>query len=132
MIRERKRYTRKEQQQILNEISSGRITLNDAARKYGMSPSGISHWKIYFGMRPPYGKREKLRHLGPQSVKDINQVQDRNKLEQEVEQLKIKVAELYLENDFLKKAELFLSQNKKLDSSIITDQNLSQFVKPVR
>src|ERR1700683_307681 len=121
------KYNREQQLRILKEIESGQLSKLDAARKYGVSPSGINYWKIHFGMRPPHGRVEKARF----GVAD-SEAQREKRLESEVADLKVKLAELYLENEFLKKAKAFAAREKKLDSCVITDQNLSQFVKPVR
>jgi transposase-like protein len=129
-MRPRNRFSRKEQLRILKEISSGQISLTEAARKYGISPSGIHYWKIHFGMRPPNGEREKARFSGDGKSKE--EIFVKRQLEKELEQLKMKVAELYMENEFLKKARDFVERDKKLNSSVVTDQNLSQFVKRVR
>lgn len=124
------RYSRKEQFRILKEIESGQLDKKSAARKYGMSPSGINYWKIHFGLRPPHGKAEKARYLGEDSSSD--QAQREKHLETEVERLKLKLADLYLENEFLKKAQIFAEQKRKQSTCVVTAQNLSQFVKPVR
>jgi transposase-like protein len=123
--RENGRYSKEERLRILKEIESGKISLHDAARKYDMSPSGIQYWKIQFGMRKPWGKAESAR-LG------VDYESHDRALERQVEELKIQLANLYLENEFLKKAQDFSKRQKKLDTSIITDQNLSDYAKRVR
>ena len=127
--RETPKYSREEQLKILKEIQSGQITLKGAAQKYGISPSGIIYWKIHFGMRPPHGKLEKARL---ENTDETPKSAAERALEKEVEELKVKLAELYLENDFLKKARAFADRQKKLDTLIITDQNVSQFKRPAR
>jgi transposase-like protein len=118
------RYHRDEQLRILKEIQSGQIDIKSAARKYGVSPSGINYWKIHFGMRGPQGRLEKARFFG----EEVDQIQK----DQHIEQLKLKVAELYMENEFLKKVRASTARQKKLNASIITDQNHSAFRKRVR
>jgi transposase-like protein len=123
------KYNHEERLRILKEIDSGGITLRDAARKYEMSPSGISYWRIHFGMRKPWGKRERESLLN--EPKEPKTVQERA-LAKELEELKLKLAELYIENDFLKKARSYADREKKHTSSIITDLNVSKFKKPAR
>jgi transposase-like protein len=123
---DRSGYSKEEKLRILKEIASGKITLLEASRKYKMSPSGISYWRIHFGMRKAYGKRERDRLTRLDSPKTSQE----KVLEKELEDLKVKLADLYLENEFLKKAQAFARDEKKRSSSIVTDLNLYQFKKP--
>lgn len=125
-IRQFNKYSKDERYRILKEIECGKITLKNAARKYGMSPSGIIYWKIHFGMRNPHGKKEKQK-LSPSQLEDP-QTQRIRQLEHDVEKLKLKLADLYLENDLLKKLEIFSQTKRKQSSCIVTAENLSQFL----
>ena len=80
-------YSDEFKQELIMQIDSGRITVAEAAREHDIAPSLIDRWRkqIHEGtMRPKKSKREK-------------------ELEKELEKYKIKVAELTLANDFLKK-----------------------------
>jgi transposase-like protein len=126
-IREINKYSKEEKLKILKEIESGKLSLKEAARRYSMTPSGISYWKIHFGMRRPYGKRERARYadLLPAGSIDSHRIRD---LEYQLGELKLKVADLYLENDLLKKLSSFVQTKRKQDSSIVSPENLPQFL----
>jgi transposase-like protein len=127
VIREVNRYSKEEKLKILKEIESGKLSLKEAARRYSMSPSGIVYWKINFGMRRPYGKRERARYGELLPVGDDNARRIRE-LEYQLGELKLKVADLYLENDLLKKLGTYVQTKRKHDSSIVTPENLPQFL----
>jgi hypothetical protein len=80
-------------------------------------------------MRRPWGKEERERILG--KPKEPKTIQERS-LAKEVEELKLRLAELYIENEFLKKARSYADREKEPSSSIITDLNRSAFKKPAR
>lgn len=110
------------------EIRSGKLSIKEAARKYGMSPTGINYWKINFGMRKPQGKHEKKRFSNLVSPQDTS-YQKIRELETQVEKLKITVADLYVENELLKKLDSFTQTSKKQDISIVTAESLPQLLK---
>ena len=81
-------YTDEFKNELIAEIDSGHITVAQAARDHNISPSLIDRWRLQLHegtMIPRKTKHEK-------------------ELEKELERYKIKVAELTLANDLLKKA----------------------------
>ena len=101
--------------QLITEIDSGIITVSQASRDHNISPSLIDRWRnqIHEGtMIPHKSKREK-------------------ELEKELEKYKIKVAELTLANDFLKKAQN-LTRMKKSNGYIVTPKKSDQSKGPAK
>jgi len=72
---------------IIEEIESGRISINQASLKYGVSRSGIQKWMKKFG-----NLDRKLREMGGRSPK------------QEIAELKKKLQKAELERDILETA----------------------------
>ena len=101
--------------QLIVEIDSGITTVSQAAREHNISPSLIDRWRnqIHEGtMISHKTKREK-------------------ELEKELEKYKIKVAELTLANDFLKKAQN-LTHMKKSNGYIVTPKKSDQSKGPAK
>jgi transposase len=102
-------------QQLILEIYSGIISVSQAAREHNISPSLIDRWRtqIHNGtMRPHKTKLEK-------------------QLEKELEQYKIKVAELTMANDFLKKLQNS-THMKKSNGYIVTPKKSDQSEEPAK
>jgi transposase-like protein len=101
--------------QIIEEIDSGKATLSGMARKHGISPAVINYWR----------NKSKLGTL-------VDRPSKREKeLEKELNRYKIKMAELQMENEFLKKTEIEMVRKRRLKTSVITAENLDQFRKDV-
>lgn len=101
--------------EIIAEIDSKQTTIAQASREHNISSSLIERWRtqIHEGsLISRTTKREKL-------------------LEKELEQYKIKVAELTIANDLLKKT-TNLMRVKKLDGYIVTSQQSDQKERPVK
>lgn len=108
----RRKFTTDFKRQIVESIEAG-ITLNEAARRNGISPSVITKWRDHFRAgtlddRP--SAREKA-------------------LEKELQKYKTKVGELVLEIDVLKKTDAWVQRRRRLDTSIVTEKNLAEFQK---
>ena len=100
-------------QQIVQEVETGLLSVSAASRKYQISGSVIDRWRRQArqgGLRAGPSVREKF-------------------LERENRELKEKVAELYLENDHLKKLADWLRQHRSANTSVITAQSLPQLPK---
>lgn len=99
---------------LITRIDSGEISIPEAARKYDISASLIKRWRdqIHEGtMKPHKTKREK-------------------ELEKELERYKIKVAELTLANDLLKKLHNSV-RAKRSNGYVVTPKKSDQSEKPV-
>ena len=72
---------------IIEQIENGQISINQAAKKYGVSRSGIQKWMQRFG-----NLDKKLRAMGGRSPK------------QEIKELRKKISNLETERDILESA----------------------------
>jgi transposase len=112
MGKQRRQFSEDFKRQAVQEVERG-LFLTEVARRYEISPSLIVKW------------RQRLRQGTP-----IERASDREKaLERELDRYKAKVAELLMENDFLKKFPQWSQQQKKLNTSIVTSKNLEEFQK---
>jgi transposase-like protein len=99
--------------ELLGQIAAGQITISDAARAHGVSPSVIYYW-------------QKQQNKG--SLIDGPTARERE-LEREVEKLKAKIGDMTMQIDHLKKLEDYARRQKKLNTSVVTGLNLAQFKK---
>ncbi len=83
---------------IIEEIENGQISIRQAARKYGVSSSGIEKWKKKYG-----NLDKKLRHMGGLSPS------------QEIERLKKQLAKAEMERDILDTALDILGEEYGID-----------------
>jgi len=112
MGRNRRSFTIGFKQQVVAEVKSGQISLNGASRKYELSFSTVERWIERFDAGKLTGKSE----AGEMALRAEN------------ERLKAKVGELTMENDLLKKFDTWVRQRRKENTSVITGNNLAQFV----
>src|SRR5262245_25234002 len=102
--------------QLVEQIETGRLTPTEAAREHRIARSLIERWREQYlgnGLIDKPSKRER-------------------QLEAENEKLKVKIGELILEMDHLKKWQNWVQQRKSADTSVITAKNLDQFRKPAK
>jgi transposase-like protein len=108
MGKQRRKFETGFKQQIIQEVESGLLTVGAASRKYQISGSVIDRWRRQ--------ARQGGLEIGP-SVRERG-------LERENRELKEKLAELYLENEHLKKLGDWLRRHKSVTTSVITAENL--------
>ena len=102
-------YTDEFKQGLIAQIDSGEITVSQASREHNISASLIDRWRkqIHEGtLKPHKTKREK-------------------ELEKELERYKLKVAELTMINDLLKKIN-HSTRMKKSNGYIVTPKKSDQ------
>lgn len=99
--------------QVVAQIEAGEITLADAARTHDISPTVIQYW------------RKQLREGGLSEGPSAKE----KELEKELAQYKKLLAEAHREIDILKKAESWIRERRRRNSSVITGLNLPQFKK---
>ena len=111
---------------MCKNIVEDNLTYRQAAKIYNVSHGVVHHWlKLYrSGQMPGYLKNAKKK---AESHESLLHRQDRY-----IKQLKTEIGELYLENTMLKKAQILFQQNKSVDSSVITSENLDQWQKAVK
>lgn len=113
MGRNRRSFTIGFKQQVVAEIKSGQITVNAASRKYELSYSSVEKWVQRFEEGKLTGKPD-----GEEMA-----------LLAENERLKAKVGELTMQIDLLKKFQSWRQQQRNVNTSVITEKNLAQFVR---
>lgn len=107
----RRKYEVGFKRQVVEEIESGMSRLSDAARKYDLSPSMIEKWRNKY-------------HEGTLTERPTT---EDIALKAENERLKVKVAELTLQYDLLKKQMDYARRQKKEHSSVVTGRNLAVY-----
>ena len=110
MGKQRRKFETGFKQQIVQEVESGRLSVSAASRKYQISGSVIDRWRRQ--------ARQEVSMRSPSVVRRL--------LERENRELKEKLAELYLENDHLKKLGDWLRRHKSVSTSVITAENLAR------
>jgi transposase-like protein len=110
MGKQRRKFETGFKQQIIQEVESGQLSVSAASRKYQISGSVIDRW------------RRQARAGGLELSPSVRE----KALERENRELKEKLAELYLENDHLKKLGDWLRRHKSGTTSVVTAENLAR------
>lgn len=106
---------------MAKEVVEDGMTFRVAAAKYNCSHGTVCHWtKLY-----REGKLAK--RIDKQKANQTTNAVQILKLERYIKELKTEVGELYLENQILKKAQLYFQRLKSESSSVITSESLDQF-----
>jgi transposase-like protein len=112
MGKQRRKFETGFKQQIVGQLESGLLSVS-ASRKYPISGSVIERW------------RHQARQGALASAPSVRE----KALEWENRELKEKVAELYLEVDYLKKLGDWLRRHKSVSTSVITAESLPRLPK---
>jgi len=99
--------------QVVAQVESGELTLSEAARIHKISPTVIRYWRQKF--------RDGQLSSGP--------TKKEKELEKELERYKLLLAEAHGELDRQKKYDEWKARQRKLNTSVITGQNLHQLRK---
>lgn len=113
MGKQRRKFETGFKQQIIQEVESGLLSVGAASRKYQIAGSVIDRW------------RRQTRQGGLETIPSIRE----RGLERENRELKEKLAELYLENEHLKKLGDWLRRRKSVSTSVITAESLPRLPK---
>jgi len=113
MGKKRRKFESGFKQQIIQEVESGLLSVGAASRKYQIAGSVIDRWRC------------QARHGGLETGPSVRE----RGLERENRELKEKVAELYLENEHLKKLGDWLRRQKSVNTSVITAESLPRLPK---
>ena len=113
MGKQRRKFETGFKQQIIREVESGLLSVGAASRKYQIAGSVIDRW------------RRQAQQGGLETVPSIRE----RGLERENRELKEKLAELYLENEHLKKLGNWLRWRKSASTSVITAESLPRLPK---
>ena len=104
----RRRFSVEFKRDVVLQIESGELRVGEASRQYQIARELIDRW------RKLYAKNQLV---------EKSSVRERE-LEKENQRLKIKVGELVLENDHLKKLHDWAARNQNDDSAVINPTNL--------
>ena len=113
MGKQRRKFETGFKQQIIQEVESGLSSVSAASRKYQISGSVIDRW----------------RRQARQGGLELSPSGRERGLERENRELKEKLAELYLENEHLKKLGDWLRRHKSASTSVITAESLPRLPK---
>lgn len=113
MGKQRRKFETGFKQQIIQEVESGLLSVSAASRKYQIAGSVIDRW------------RRQARQGGLEAGSSCRE----RGLERENRELKEKLAELYLENEHLKKLGDWLRRRKSATTCVITAENLPRLPK---
>ena len=102
------------------------LSYREAAKIYKMSHGSINYWVNLHKAGKIPGKVAKAKKFAESQDGAVI------RLEAFIVSLKTEIGELYLENQILKKARVFLQEQKKSHSSAITSENLDQWKKAAR
>lgn len=120
------KYTPEYYMMMAKQIVDEGISFREAAKIYKCSHGTVNHWvKLYKSGQLP--KRIKRAKLNPETQTSLIQRMDRY-----IKILQSEIGELYLENRLLKKSQQIFQQNKKDSSSVITSENLAQYLEDVK
>jgi transposase-like protein len=111
---------------VAHRVANGELSQREAARRYGASHGAINSWVKKYRSHSLRLMRQR-QDPGPKTSKGREEA-----LENEVKDLKIEIAHLYLQVQMLKKAQAFEDQVRKEGSSIITSENLDRSGSGVR
>ena len=104
----RRRFSVEFKRDVVLQIESGELRVSEASRQYKIARELIERW------RKLYAKNQLV---------EKSSVRERE-LEKENQRLKIKLGELVLENDHLKKLHDWAARNQSEDSVVINPTNL--------
>ncbi len=113
MGKQRRKFETGFKQQIIQEVESGLLSVGAASRKYQIAGSVIDRW------------RRQTRQGGLETGPSVRE----RGLERENRELKEKLAELYLENEHLKKLGDWLRRQRSVNTSVITAESLPRLPK---
>ena len=120
------KYTPEYYMMMVKHIVDKKMSYREASKLYKVSHGSIAYWvNIYKEGKLP-GKMKKAKSFA--ESKDARF----SKLESYIQSLKTEIGELYLENQMLKKAQIYLQQQKVASSSAITSENLDQWRKDAK
>lgn len=110
---------------VAKKVVEDGMTYRQAAKTFNVSAGSVSKWKQMYLANDMEYKSDKM-------VKTVSKDHQVYRLEEQVKDLKTEIGELYLENQMLKKALLTSQNTRKLNSSVITSENLDQFQEGVK
>ncbi|MCE3011866.1 MAG: transposase [Proteobacteria bacterium] len=105
---------------VVKKVLEEGMTYREAAKTFNVSSGAVGAWI----------RKHKKGVLGtnPKNSEASDEIKI-FRLEEQVQELKGEIGDLYLQNQLLKKALYHSQQKKKDNSSVITSENLAQFQK---
>lgn len=117
MGRIRRKFTAEFKETIARSILSGETTQSAVVREHQIGPVLVKKWVDSYATGHHFVDKPSARE---------------GHLEREVKKLQAKIGELVMENDLLKKLEIYVQKQRKLDSSVVTARNLEQLKKDAK
>jgi transposase-like protein len=120
------KYTPEYYMMMVKHITEENLTFREAAKIYNVSHGTVCHWlKLYKAGKLP----NRIKKAKAMVESQDNQIY---RMESYIKSLKTEIGELYLENQMLKKAQMFSQQQKSVSSSAVTSENLAQWKKDAK
>ena len=111
------KYTQEYMAMVGRKVASGEFSYSQAAKVFNMSEGSVGACVTRF---------KTGNHGNAEKVKQISDKTQTQRFDAQLREIKLQVAELYLENLMLKKALQYSQQLKKENSSVITSESLEQ------
>jgi len=119
------KWTTEFMQMVAKKVVDEGMTYSQAAKTFNVSQGSVSKWKKMYEAGDMAYKADKL-------IKHVSKDYQVYRFEEQIKDLKTEIGELYLENQMLKKALCLSQTKKKLNTSVITSENLDQFREDVK
>jgi transposase-like protein len=120
------KYTPEYYLMMVKHIIEDKLTFREAAKIYKVSHGTISHWTNLYKAGKMPGRIKKSKVMVESQGNHIL------RMENVIKNLKTEIGELYLENQMLKKAQIYSQQQKSVSSSAVTSENLAQWKKAAK
>ena len=108
---------------MCKHIVEDKLSFREAAKIYKVSHGTISHWTKLYKTGKMSGRLKRSKQMVESQSNHVL------RMENVIKNLKVEIGELYLENQMLKKAQIYSQQQKSVSSSAITSENLAQWKK---
>ncbi len=117
----RPKWTQEFAHMVAQKVVDEKMTYKEARTTFNVSGGAIASWV----------KQYKNGLLSPEETeqKELNKSLTIHRLEEQVDDLKKEIGDLYLQTRMLKKIVAYSQRKKRENSSVITSENLAQFQK---
>jgi len=117
------KYTPEYYMMMCKHIVEDGLSFREASKVYKVSHGTVSHWLKLYKSGKMSGRIKKS--------KEMVESQDNRilRMENVIKNLKAEIGDLYLENQMLKKAQVYSQRQKSVSSSAVTSENLAQWKK---
>jgi transposase-like protein len=106
---------------VAEQVTNGQLTYREAVKRYGVSHGSVSHWVKKYKTHSLHKMNQPRSKLPKTSAGRESALESENKL------LKQELAELYVQLQLLKKAQVFAERARRDASSIVTSENFERY-----